>query len=381
MDAFAFLTTISTEAEKVISQLMTQGIVVYAGGVAIMAGGLMTLYTLWKAYHIMAGLVSEPLIPVLKGWLIKFFILFIAGSSANYLTNVGNLMKDTPAAMAKDLSGETQVLNIVETKLSLALDQLDKIDTAGEETPADDPYSATFAGDLHRNWDEFWHKAATPIRVVGQGLSEIWQIFIIILKLMIIVAGLLYLAISLTTVILITKVGFMLCLGTGPLFLIFSAFKQTRGWFNSWLNYTIGLGMSYAMIMFSAKILLTILDVIWADGISWFNVIGSFFACIVLSVIIGRVGDIASAWFGAGNIADGTAAVAAVAAKSMGGRVKGMAQTVGSNTKNLRDLPNDLRNRFNTKYAYGRNKSAQNRAKRIAAARKKNSSTSIDKGK
>ena len=131
------------------------------------------------------------------------------------------------------------------------------------------------------------------------------------IKLMIILAGLMYMAIVITKVLLITKIGLMLSLGFGPLFVMAAAFKQTRGWFNGWLNMTLGFGMSYVVIMFCTKILLTILDKLWFDGTSWITVFSSLFVCIALSIVIARMGDIASAWFGAGNIADGTAAAAA----------------------------------------------------------------------
>ena len=371
--AFEILTKLNNQAETVITQLMLNPIDVLTTGVMFIAAPAMMIWLLYRAYMIMGGFVSDPLPAFLKDAAIKMSILFIAGSSAYYLHDVGNVIKDTPMAMTKDLTGETKVLNLVENKLEVAIKNLDK---ATVKNPPPDNYSDSYAGDLHRRWDEIISKINITDKV-----SDFWNATIIVFKLMIIIAGLLYLAIILSVIILINKGFFMLCLGFGPLFLAFLAFDKTKGWFQSWLNYTLGLGMSYVAIMFTANILMSILDILWQDGVSFLDAIGSLFVCIVLSVAIARVGDIASAWFSAGNISDGTAAAMAVATRGMGSRIKGMGQTIGSNAKNLRDLPNDLRNRFNTKYAYGRNKSAQNRAKRIAALRNKNSSTSIGKGK
>lgn len=354
MDAFDLLTSLSNEAEKVITQLMTQPVDVLTTGVIFLAAPLMLIWTIYKAYMIMGGFQEAYFPAFLKDAVIKFVILFIAGSSGYYLSNVSNIVKETPMAMAQDLSGESNVLSIIETKLSLALDQLDK--TTEAEEPPDDAYPADFGGDVHRAWDDLWKKVGDAVNTV----LEPFKTFIIILKLMVIIAGLLFLAIALMKIILVTKTMWMLSIGFGPLFLMFAAFDKTRGWFNSWLNTTIGYGMSYVVIMFTAKVLLTILDVLWQDGVSWINVFASFFVCIALAVVIGRVGDVASAWFGAGNIADGTAAAAGAAMGIMGHRVKGMAQTVGSNSKDaVRAYKNrgmNKMNRYNTRYAYQRNK-------------------------
>ena len=370
--AFELLTKLSDEAETVISQLAAYQN--YTAAVATMAATLLLLWVIFQGYRIIFGMVSNPLPEFLYGMTIKFVILVIAGSTAYYASTVHNIMKETPARMAKDVAGETKVFNLVESKLEVALKNLDKATTA--EPPVDN-YPATYWGDIQRRWNDM----ISPITEMGDNIADFFDACIIVLKLMIIIAGLLYLGIILTTVVLINKTGFMLCLCVGPLFLMFAAFEKTKGWFSSWLNYTIGLGMSYVMIMFSAKVLMGILDILWKGDVSFLDAFGSLFVCIAISIVVGRVGDIASAWFGAGNISDGTTAALSVAAGGMGRRIIGGAQTIGSNAKNLRDLPNDLRNRFNTKYAYGRNKSAYNRAKRIKALRKKNSSsTSINKG-
>ena len=373
--AFEILTKLNNQAETVITQLMLNPIDVLTTGVAMVAVPMMAIWILYKGYMIMGGFQEAYLPAFIKEYTIKFVVLFIAGSSAYYLHDVGNIIKDTPMAMTKDLTGETKVLNLVENKLEVALKNLDKATSESADAPPDN-YPDSYMGDVLRRWNEL----ISPITDIGDSISTFWDAVIVVLKLMIIIAGLLYLAITLSIIILINKGFFMLCLGFGPLFLAFLAFDKTKGYFQSWLNYTLGLGMSYVAIMFTANILMSILDILWQDGVSFMDAIGSLFVCVVLSVAIARVGDIASAWFSAGNISDGTAAAMAVATRGMGSRIKGMGQTIGSNAKNLRDLPNDLRNRFNTKYAYGRNKSAYNRAKRIKAARKKNSSTSINKG-
>lgn len=382
MDGFTILTNLSDKAELVITQLATQPVNVLCTGVMFIAAPTMMIWLLYRAYMIMGGFVSDPLPAFLKDAAIKMSILFVAGTSSYFLSDVQNVMKETPIAMAKDLSGENKALTIVENKMIVAFDGLDKLNT-NTAAPQNDPSTsrAKKIGNALFKWVKIIVPAVNVASTAVNAFTGIWSVVVIFIKLMIITAGLMYIAIALTKVLLITKIGFMLGLGFGPLFLMFAAFDKTRGWFQSWLNYTLGLGMSYVVIMFSAKILLTILDLLWQDGVSWANVFGSFFVCVALAVIIARVGDIASAWFGSGNIADGTAAAVAIAMGRSFGMAKGGAQTFGSNAKNLRDLPNDLRNRANTKYAYNRNKSAQNRAKQIAAIRKQKSHISIGKGK
>lgn len=355
--AFELLTQISTEAEKVISQLAAS-FNIFSASAAAIGVCLFTMWLLYRAYMVMGGWAEASVPTILKDATITFVILFIAGSAAVYQTNMHNLLKDTPARMAKDLSGETKVTNLVESKLEVALKNLDKA-TSESADALPDKYGDGYLDDVKRHWDNLISK----IPVISD-LANIWDIFIIVLKLMIIIGGLLYLAIALTKVILIQKMAFMLCLGVGPLFLMFAAFKQTRSWFNSWLNYTIGYGFAYAMIMFSAKILMQILDLLWKGDVSFLDAFSSLFVCVALAIVIGRVGDIVSAWFSAGNIADGTAAAAAVAMGSMGGRIKGMAQTTGGNAKEAatrgynawQNRGQAKMNRYNTRHTYNKNR-------------------------
>ena len=390
MDGFAILTNLSTEAEKVITQLAIQPVDVLCTGVSMVAVPMMMIWILYKGYMIMGGFQEAYLPAVMKDYAIRFLLLLIAGTSGFYFSNVQNLMKDTPMAMAKDLSGETKVLTIVEDKMIVAFDGLDKLNST-TPTPQTDPANTSKTEKVLKaigKWAKVISPAATAIAAGAKAFAGIWSVVVIFIKLMIISAALLYLAIALTKVILITKIGFMLCLGFGPLFLMFAAFDKTRGWFQGWLNYTIGLGMSYVVIMFSAKILLTILDALWQDGVSWLNVFGAFFVCIALAVIIGRMGDIASAWFGAGNIADGTAAAAAIAMGGMAGRVKGMAQTVGGNAKEgvvrgvgaWRNRGQAKMNRYNTRRNYEKNKKEEAAEKAADKKSQQNSSTTIGKG-
>ena len=371
--AFELLTQISTEAEKVISQLTSSLGVWSASAAAIGAAGF-TLWLLYRAWQVLGGWAEASVPTILKDATIVYVILAIAGSVAVYQTTVHNFMKDTPARIAKDLSGETTVTALVESKLEVALKNLDKATT---KNPPPDNYPATYWGDVQRRWSEL----ISPIKDMGDNIAEFFKACIIVLKLMIIIGGLLYLAIALTKIILINKMAFMLCLGVGPLFLMFSAFKATRNWFNSWLNYTVGYGFSYAIIMFSAKILMQILDVLWKGDVSFLDAFSSLFVCVALAIVIARVGDIVSAWFSAGNIADGTAAAAAVAMGSMGGRIKGMAQTAGGNAKEAatrgyqawKNRGQAKMNRYNTRHTDNKNR------KEAAEAAKQ--TTSIKQGK
>ena len=371
--AFELLTQISTEAEKVISQLTSSLGVWSASAAAIGAAGF-TLWLLYRAWQVLGGWAEASVPTILKDATIVYVILAIAGSVAVYQTTVGNFMKETPARIAKDLSGETTVTALVESKLEVALKNLDKATT---KNPPPDNYPATYWGDVQRRWSEL----ISPIKDMGDNIAEFFKACIIVLKLMIIIGGLLYLAIALTKIILINKMAFMLCLGVGPLFLMFSAFKATRNWFNSWLNYTVGYGFSYAIIMFSAKILMQILDVLWKGDVSFLDAFSSLFVSVALAIVIARVGDIVSAWFSAGNIADGTAAAAAVAMGSMGGRIKGMAQTAGGNAKEAatrgyqawKNRGQAKMNRYNTRHNYNKNR------KEAAEAAKQ--TTSIKQGK
>ncbi|MBQ9723999.1 MAG: hypothetical protein IJV56_01470, partial [Neisseriaceae bacterium] len=157
-------------------------------------------------------------------------------------------------------------------------------------------------------------------------------------------------------------------------------------------NYTVGYGFGYAMITFAASILMKILDVLWTGDITFLDAFSSLFVSIALAIVIARVGDIVSAWFSAGNIADGTAAAAAVAMGSMGGRIKGMAQTAGGNakeaaTKGYNAWKNrgkgqlDKMNAYNTRFAYEQNKKQAAKIAEREAKRKQNQNASIKQGK
>ncbi|MBR7001380.1 MAG: type IV secretion system protein [Neisseriaceae bacterium] len=310
MSGFSILQKIVNVTETVITELAVAPLGVLAGGVAGLAAICFTLWLLYRAYQILGGWAEASVPTILRDATIVYVILAIAGGVGAYQSNVQNLLKETPIKMASDLTGETSSLKLIEDKLIVAFDGLDKL---SEETPPpqDDPYEANFKGDLKRNAAALWNKVISPLKAIPDAFKKAFGVIMTFIKLMIILAGLMYMAIVITKVLLITKIGLMLSLGFGPLFVMAAAFKQTRGWFNGWLNMTLGFGMSYVVIMFCTKILLTILDKLWFDGTSWITVFSSLFVCIALSIVIARMGDIASAWFGAGNIADGTAAAAA----------------------------------------------------------------------
>ncbi|MBR2252027.1 MAG: hypothetical protein IJ881_06450, partial [Neisseriaceae bacterium] len=170
--AFEILTKLNNQAETVITQLMLNPIDVLTTGVMFIAAPAMMIWLLYRAYMIMGGFVSDPLPAFLKDAAIKMSILFIAGSSAYYLHDVGNVIKDTPMAMTKDLTGETKVLNLVENKLEVAIKNLDK---ATVKNPPPDNYSDSYAGDLHRRWDEIISKINITDKV-----SDFWNAAIIV---------------------------------------------------------------------------------------------------------------------------------------------------------------------------------------------------------
>ena len=154
-----------------------------------------------------------------------------------------------------------------------------------------------------------WDKVETGIEATG----SIWSLFMVTLNLGLVLAGLLIMGIAAFTPIILNKIFFMLGLGFAPLFIMFLAFDSTKGWFNSWLNSTLGYCLSYPLAMMVVSVLLSIYSQLYnQDTLNYINGLTCFVTSLIFSVIIARIGDVASSWFSAQNISDGTAAAAAI---------------------------------------------------------------------
>lgn len=291
--AFNILNDISHGMESVITQFVTTPVDILTTGVLIMAYPLMCCWFMYRCYLVMAGLQSESLTNMLHEFIIKSLILLTAGGLAFSMSDIQNIIKDTPLALVKDLTGEVNVLEIIGNQIEVYLDLLAEEDAK------------------------------------KYGIKKLWAAFLAFLKIMVIIAVFLWLAIVILLVTLINKTFLMLGVGFAPLFIAFLAFDKTKGWFQGWLNTTLGYGMSYAAVMFSTFILLKGFEKLFTSGTGWIQVFSSVVLASFLAVIIGRVGDIASAWFGAGNIADGTAAAGLGSTMLLGNRAKKFAVEAG----------------------------------------------------
>lgn len=291
--AFDILNNISKGMEDVLTQFVTTPVDILTAGVLIMAYPAMCCWFMYRCYLVMAGLQSESLTNMLHEFIIKSLILLTAGGLAFSMSDIQNIMQETPLALVKDLTGEVSVLDIIGNQIDVYLDLLAEEDAK------------------------------------KYGVRKLWAAFMAFFKIIVIVAVFLWLAITTLLVILINKTFLMLGVGFAPLFIAFLAFDKTKGWFQGWLNTTLGYGMSYAVVMFSAFILLKGFEKLFANGTSWIEVLSSIVLASFLAIIIGRVGDIASAWFGAGNIADGTAAAGLGSTMLLGNRAKKFAVEAG----------------------------------------------------
>lgn len=328
--------TIFVDTEKKLMELIesfvSTPVSVFTGGVAILVESFIMVWALYRAYLILAGLVSEPIMTILKELLIKTAIISVVIVNGVYMTTVNNTLKDTGRNIASDILQEefsvfskldkgfsniAAAFEAIQNKKKDKQNNVDLIKQHGEEGFL--KYMAIGMAYV----DDAFTNGSDAVDVTNNLIEPI----INFLKLVIVAIGFFVLSISAFITVMMNQIFFKLCLGVGPLFVFFAAFEKTRGWFSSWLNMTLGYCFSYPMIAITAASLMQIFDSLIMPSnkepeyISWGSVFTVLVLCYVFSIIIQRVGDIASGFFSAGNIADGTALALAAASGKVSGKM------------------------------------------------------------
>lgn len=344
--SFAVVKTINTAFEAMLKTFVHASDIFVAGISMIVIPAVISWF-IYRCYKIMSGQVADPMLPLIQDFTVKMVILTFAGattgSAALYQDSVVNTLRDTPVAMVKVITKEDNIYDFFEKKYN---------DIAEFEEHANDD-----------NW--FWE--------VGNDVNNALKMFALWI-------GFIILMLITTVLMIIEKTFFMLGLGFGIIFITFLAFESTRSYFNSWLSSVLGYGLSYVVTMYViAEFLTQMGEMIKINGHiepTWGDIGIIVFLCFFFSVIISRIGDLVSGWFGTGNITDGTALTgvgAAAFSKNKFLAVRGGAKSLVESVKNRGQ---DKMNRYNTRHTYMKNR-------KEAAADKdkdKNQNTAIKQG-
>lgn len=290
--AFGAIQAVSDVMELVIKDFV-HAADIFVAGISMIVVPAVISWFIYRCYKIMSGQVPDPMLPLIQDFVLKMVILTFAGatsgSAALYQDSVVNTLRETPIEMAKEITKEKDMFAFFDKKF----DEIEQLNI-----------------DTSKNNSHWWQ-----INDKVDGVIEFAKIFVIY-------CGFIILALVATVIFIIEKTFFTVALGFGIIFIAFAAFNYTRQWFNSWLSSTLGYGLSYVVIIFVLATLFKNIDAVFAlpekGEITWGRSFGFFFICIFFAVIISRIGDVVSAWFGAGNIADGTALTALATGRTIG---------------------------------------------------------------
>lgn len=275
----------------------------FAGGASILAISFTSVWFVFKSHNIMMGYTQEPFLEILKDFLIKFVIFFFISISASEFTDLSKSFLINPTIeLAEEISGAENTG--VFAKVGKLLD--DVVEGMTTATSPDEKSSEKGAWGKIKSFSSSIYDA---IDVKG------WLTTIgILLKLMIISAGALYMGIISFMTVLTSRIFAFVSLAAAPIFLLFSAFTVTRNWFWSWFASTLGYLFTFVAVFMVWGFMLNITQSFFFDPtrtsiLTWESTAKSFFACFFMAKVIARIGDLASSWFSAGNITDGTNAL------------------------------------------------------------------------
>lgn len=321
-----FLITIETDIFSKLTSLMDP-IAIVAGGVAVLTASMIAIWGLYKAMLMMMGLSGDAFLPFIKDLIIKSAVVFVIVSAPLYQSYVPDVLIGSTEDLAGEITGDPGVFNKIGAVMDEAVTGLTLATTSPQQAEEE----------IATNPDAAWYEAAWGWAVdTAKGAWDAVDFTLggwitaasIFLKLMVVSAGALYLAIVTFMTVLTSKIFAYISLGVGPLFLFFGCFSATRSWFFSWLSTTLGYLFTFVAVMIVWSFMLTVLqDFFYAstgEPMTWAAVGKSFLACFFFGKVIARVGDLASSWFSAGNITDGTNALVAAA---------GYASTRSANSK------------------------------------------------
>ncbi len=294
---------------------------VITGGLAILAGSVMLAWGIYRALMIMLGMSTEPVLTLVKDLIVKSMIIFMVTSSPWYYRSfVPDTLIGTTDALATELSDSPNIFSNVGKIMDAATNGLTAVSTS-PKSRSKLRLDGTLTGWVSDSWTSFWNEVKISFGAIATYISAH-------LKLMVMAAGALILAIVSFTIVMLSKIFAYVSLGVGPLFIFFGCFEMTRNWFFSWLNATVGYLFAYVVVMIVWAFMTSTLSGFFLPPtgavFTWAAVFKSFLSCLIFAKIVARIGDLASSWFGGGNsIADGTAALIAVGAGAAGKMVGG----------------------------------------------------------
>lgn len=135
--------------------------------------------------------------------------------------------------------------------------------------------------------------------------------------------------------VIANRIFFAMSLMVAPIFIFCGAWDKTKGYFNSWLNVTLGYAFALPLITLGVGFLLTVkvelLNILRREtaggsigdfGVALLSIPISF----VLAALMLKIGDLASSYFGGGSVATAGAEGAGAAIRGAAGRVARMAR-------------------------------------------------------
>lgn len=312
--AINFFSTVDAKITEEVIKLAIYPVSIFAAGVAMIAVPLLTMWTTYRLLLVLAGQIAEPFTAIMKDFAVRGCILGLAGSLGLLYSIVLDPIKDTQQSMAADLSGMSNTSSIfvnIENHLSQvgAMMEATMGVKKGSESSVEQATREN-GGEPLSFWGWLWEStkdATAGISASLEDLGSFFELIGIMIKLSIVAIGIMVLGITSFISIILNKTFFYLGLGVSPLFIMFLAFDSTRGWFTSWLSSTLGYCFSYPIAMMVVTLLLNAYkDIYDQKTLSFADAIVCLSVGIIFSVLVKRIGDVTSAWFGSTNISDAT---------------------------------------------------------------------------
>ena len=310
--AINFFSTVDAKITEEVIKLAIYPVSIFAAGVAMIAVPLLAMWTTYRLLLVLAGQIAEPFTVIMKDFAVRGCILGLAGSLGLLYSIILDPIKDTQQSMAADLSGMSNTSSIfvnIENHLSQvgAMMEATMGVKEGSESSVEQATREN-GGEPLSFWGWLWEStkdATAGISASLEDLGSFFELMGIMIKLTIVAIGIMTLGITSFISIILNKTFFYLGLGVSPLFIMFLAFDSTRGWFTSWLSSTLGYCFSYPIAMMVVTLLLNAYqDIYNQESLSFADAIVCLAVGIIFSVLIKRIGDATSAWFGATNITD-----------------------------------------------------------------------------
>ena len=311
--AFEVFTLAEQAISKEIVRFAVYPISILSAGVVMLIIPLLTMWFSYRIYLIMTGVIAESFNHIVKDFAVKGSILGLAGSLGLLYSHLVYPLMETQDAMAQDFSsnGTASIFNNIEGHIGQLGDLLEASMGVGEMTSHVEQDTQANGGEPLGFFGWMWDSikdAGTRVATASDNLGGIWELAMLAIKIAIVMAGLIIMGVFCFITVMLNKIFFMLGLGFAPLFITFLAFDATRGWFVSWLSSTLGYCLSYPLAMMTVSILLQIYAGIYDQKTLTFGIAAACFTTsLVFTVIINKIGNAASAWFGSSGMGESAA--------------------------------------------------------------------------